>query len=59
MKNKLEKLDEKLLANMSFTSQGSLVGLTAYIGGVFSQEVHFKKKKKNCYTINNFNSESL
>lgn len=31
-------VDEKLLEKLAFTSQGSLVGITAFLGGVVAQE---------------------
>jgi len=37
--NKLvEKINEELIKKLSYTSQGSLVGLTSFIGGVVAQE---------------------
>lgn len=31
-------IDEKLLEKLAFTSRGSLVGITAFLGGVVAQE---------------------
>jgi hypothetical protein len=42
--NKLDKLDETLLTKLAYTSQGSLIGLTAFLGGVVSQEVCLMKE---------------
>ena len=38
MKNKVDKIDEKLLRQLSYTSQGAIVSLTSFAGGVVAQE---------------------
>jgi hypothetical protein len=37
-KNKLEQVNEQLLRQLAYTSQGSIVGLTAFVGGIAAQE---------------------
>jgi len=38
MKNKVDKVDDKLLRQVSYTSQGAIVALTSFAGGVVAQE---------------------
>ena len=38
MKNKVDKLDETLLKQLSYTAQGGIVPMTAFMGGMIGQE---------------------
>ncbi len=38
IKNKAEKVDEKLITALSYTSRGNIAPITSFVGGVISQE---------------------